>query len=66
MVGILGGLGNLFAAGFNPIAGRLRDTSGGFGLIFVVVGLLPFVGLAALLYGWRREIFAESRNGQAT
>jgi ACS family hexuronate transporter-like MFS transporter len=54
IVGILGGLGNLFAAGFAPIAGRIKDTTGTFGPVFVVVGLLPFVGLAAILLAWGR------------
>ncbi|MBX6316227.1 MAG: MFS transporter, partial [Isosphaeraceae bacterium] len=52
VVGILGGLGNLFAAGFSPLAGHVKDTTYSFAPIFVVVGLLPFVGLAALLLGW--------------
>jgi MFS transporter, ACS family, hexuronate transporter len=54
IVGILGGLGNLYAAGFHPVAGRVKDITGSFGPIFVVVGLLPFVGLGALLLGWGR------------
>jgi ACS family hexuronate transporter-like MFS transporter len=54
VVGILGGLGNLFAAGFLPIAGRIRDTTGSFGPSFVVVGLLPLVGVVALALGWGR------------
>jgi ACS family hexuronate transporter-like MFS transporter len=53
VVGILGGLGNLFVAGFLPFAGRVKDVSGSFGGIFLIVGLLPFVGLGALLIGWR-------------
>jgi len=52
VVGILGGLGNLFAAGFSPIAGQVKDTTGGFAPVFVVVGLLPFLGVAALAIGW--------------
>jgi ACS family hexuronate transporter-like MFS transporter len=55
VVGILGALGNLFAAGFAPVVGWVKDTTGGFGPVFVVVGLLPFVGLAALLLGWGRD-----------
>ena len=55
VVGILGALGNLFAAGFAPIVGWVKDTTGGFGPVFLVVGLLPFVGLAALLLGWGRD-----------
>ena len=52
VVGILGGLGNLCAAGFLPLAGSVKDTTGSFAPIFVLVGLLPFVGLAALIVGW--------------
>ncbi len=55
VVGILGALGNLFAAGFAPIVGWVKDTTGGFGPVFLVVGLLPFGGLAALLLGWGRD-----------
>jgi ACS family hexuronate transporter-like MFS transporter len=53
VVGILGGLGNLFAAGFSPIVGKIADRTGGFGPVFLIVGLLPFVGLGAILIGWR-------------
>ena len=55
VVGILGGLGNLFVAGFLPEAGRVKDLTGGFGPVFVAAGLLPFVGLAALTLGWRGD-----------
>ena len=55
VVGILGALGNLFAAGFAPIVGRVKDTTGGFGPVFLVVGLLPLVGLATLALGWGRD-----------
>lgn len=52
VVGYLGGLGNLFAAGFNPVAGHIKDTAGDFTLVFLVVGLIPFVGLMVLWLGW--------------
>jgi ACS family hexuronate transporter-like MFS transporter len=52
IVGILGGLGNLYAAGFHPVAGHIKDSFGSFGPVFVIVGLLPFVGVGALLLGW--------------
>lgn len=52
IVGILGAFGNLFAAGFLPFAGAVKDATGGFGPIFVTVALMPFVGLAALVAGW--------------
>jgi ACS family hexuronate transporter-like MFS transporter len=55
VVGILGGMGNLFAAAFLPVAGRVKDATGGFGPVFVVVGLLPIVGVAALALGWGRD-----------
>jgi ACS family hexuronate transporter-like MFS transporter len=54
IVGVLGAFGNLFAAGFQPFAGAVRDATGGFAPIFVLVGLMPFVGLGALLLGWGR------------
>ncbi len=60
VVGILGGLGNLFAAGFAPIVGRIKDTSGSFGPVFLIVGLLPFVGVAAILFGWGRDPLPEA------
>jgi ACS family hexuronate transporter-like MFS transporter len=56
VVGVLGGLGNLFVAGFLPLAGYVRDVSGSFGQIFVLVGLLPFVGLGALMFGWGQDV----------
>ena len=46
VVGILGALGNLFAAGFAPIVGLVKDRTGGFGPVFLFVGFLPFVGPA--------------------
>ena len=48
VVGILGGLGNLFVAGFLPIAGRVKDVTGRSAAIFLIVGLLPFVGLGSV------------------
>ena len=55
IVGLLGGLGNLLAAGILPFAGLVKDRTGGFGPIFVLVGLVPFLGLATLLLGWGRD-----------
>lgn len=52
IVGILGGLGNLAAAGFIPLAGWIKLRTGGFGPVFVLMGLIPFVGLVTLLAGW--------------
>jgi ACS family hexuronate transporter-like MFS transporter len=52
IVGILGGLGNLCAAGFIPLAGRIKVQTGSFGLVFLLVGLIPFVGLGTLVLGW--------------
>jgi ACS family hexuronate transporter-like MFS transporter len=66
IVGILGGLGNLFAAGFAPVVGRVKDLTGSFGLVFVIVGLLPLLGLAALAIGWgadRPETIAPEPSG---
>jgi ACS family hexuronate transporter-like MFS transporter len=58
IVGILGGLGNLYAAGFHPLAGQVKHTTGGFGPVFVFVGILPFLGLGALYLGWGRALDA--------
>ena len=55
VVGILGAFGNLFAAGFMPFAGKVKEATGGFAPIFVLVGLMPFVGLATLYLGWGEE-----------
>ncbi len=55
IVGVLGGLGNLFVAGFLPFAGYVKDAFGSFGPIFVLAGLLPFVGLGSLVVGWGRD-----------
>ena len=55
VVGILGGLGNLFAAGFMPLAGGIQDATKGFGTSFAIVGLLPMVGVLALWMGWGRD-----------
>ena len=63
VVGILGGLGNLFAAGFAPIAGRIKDTTGGFGPVFLAVGFLPLVGLAAIVLGWGRSDASPAEGG---
>jgi cyanate permease len=52
VVGYLGGIGNLFVAGFQPLAGKLEDLTGSFAVVFVIVGLAPLIGLAALIWGW--------------
>jgi ACS family hexuronate transporter-like MFS transporter len=52
IVGLLGGLGNLFAGGFLPYAGQVKDVTGSFAPIFVIVGVLPLVGLGALGLFW--------------
>jgi ACS family hexuronate transporter-like MFS transporter len=52
VVGYLGAIGNLFAAGFQPLAGRVKDLTGSYTLVFVIAGLAPLIGLAALLWGW--------------
>jgi MFS transporter, ACS family, hexuronate transporter len=55
VVGYLGGLGNLFVAAYLPFAGMLRDRTHSFTANFVIVGLAPLVGIAALLLGWGHE-----------
>ena len=49
VIGCLGGLGNLFAAGFMPVAGWISQGRSGFTPNFIIIGLLPLAGLAALL-----------------
>jgi ACS family hexuronate transporter-like MFS transporter len=55
VIGYLGGLGNLFAAGFMPLAGKISQGPWGFAPNFVIVGLLPLAGLAVLLACWGRD-----------
>ena len=55
VVGVLGGLGNLVVASFLPFAGYVKDAFGSFAPIFVMAGLLPFLGLGSLLVGWGAE-----------
>ena len=62
VVGILGGLGNLFVASFLPFAGFVKDATGSFGPVFLVTGLLPLVGLSVLLVGWGKD----RADGEAT
>ena len=52
IVGYLGGIGNLFVAGFQPFAGLVKYRTGSFALIFLLIGIAPLIGLAALLWGW--------------
>jgi ACS family hexuronate transporter-like MFS transporter len=53
VVGYLGAIGNLFVAGYQPIAGSLRDATGSFTANFLIVGLAPLAGIAAIFWGWR-------------
>jgi ACS family hexuronate transporter-like MFS transporter len=55
VVGYLGGLGNLFVAGFQPIVGGIKDLTGSFALNFLLVGLAPLVGMGALIWGWNNS-----------
>jgi ACS family hexuronate transporter-like MFS transporter len=52
VVGYLGGIGNLFVAGFQPFAGAIKDLTGSFSSIFILIGLVPLLGLAALYWAW--------------
>jgi ACS family hexuronate transporter-like MFS transporter len=55
VVGYLGAIGNLFVAGFQPFAGHVKDLTGSFAPVFIIAGLAPLIGLAALLWGWKEE-----------
>jgi MFS transporter, ACS family, hexuronate transporter len=59
VVGYLGGVGNLFVARFQPFTGFVKDRTGSFSLIFVLIGLAPLIGLAALFWGWNARGTAE-------
>jgi ACS family hexuronate transporter-like MFS transporter len=59
VVGILGGLANLFVAGFLPFAGYLKDRTGSFGALFLMVGFLPILGAGVLGLGWGEETMEE-------
>ncbi len=52
IVGYLGGIGNLFVAGIQPVAGLVKDRTGSLSLIFLLIGIAPVVGLGALVWGW--------------
>jgi MFS transporter, ACS family, hexuronate transporter len=59
VVGYLGGLGNLFVARSQPVFGSIKDRTGSFALCFLLVGLLPLLGLAALCWGWSSRTAAD-------
>jgi ACS family hexuronate transporter-like MFS transporter len=55
VIGYLGGLGNLFAAGFMPLAGWISEGWWGFTPNFLIVGLLPISGLTVMLFLWGKD-----------
>ncbi len=55
VVGYLGAIGNLFVAGYQPLAGKMKDLTGSLSLVFVIAGVAPVIGLAALLWGWKGQ-----------
>ena len=52
IIGYLGGLGNLFVAGYQPLAGELSKVTGSHSASFFFVALLPVAGALAILLGW--------------
>lgn len=62
VIGYLGGLGNLFAAGFAPMAGWISQGRWGFAPDFIIIGLLPLIGLAVLLIGWKEDVPGRPRS----
>lgn len=55
VIGYLGGLGNLCAAGFMPLAGSISQGRWGYAPNFIIVGLLPLIGFLTLLLAWGQE-----------
>ena len=56
VVGVLGGLGNLLRGGFLAVCRLYQGHLGSFAPIFLLAGLLPFIGLGALLFGWGSDL----------
>jgi len=66
VVGYLGAVGNLFVAGFQPLAGMLKDKTGSFTTTFLIVGLAPLLGMAALFWGWDVRANATVEEGETS
>ena len=49
VAGVLGAFGNVVAARVWPEIGRYIDATGNYDLIFVLLGILPLIGLGSLL-----------------
>jgi MFS transporter, ACS family, hexuronate transporter len=61
VVGYLGGIGNLFVAGIQPVAGLVKDRTGSLTLIFLLIGMAPVVGLGTLWWGWNDTVADDGR-----
>ncbi len=63
VVGYLGAMGNLFAAGFQPFTGAVKDLSGSYTPVFAIIAVAPIIGLAALTLGWGAALRPPGESG---
>ena len=65
VVGYLGALGNLAAAGFQPFAGAVKDLTGSYALVFAIIGLAPLHRAGGAVLGLGRGPSPGRRGGMS-